>query len=227
MNLTTSLRHIKPSQLWKRAASLRRVLFNRPHSERWEFGREQPSAFYDERFAQKAVQDEHYSQSHYYPLWTVVADRLKRAGVRKVIDVGCGQGQFACLLRDQEILNYLGVDFSALRLEHARRICPEFRFETTNIFESNVLQTGDYDAVVLLEFLEHVERDLDVLEMIRPGTLVMGTVPNFPDVGHVRYFHSAAQVRSRYEGVFSGLRVDSVRGTRGQQTFFVIEGSKC
>lgn len=220
-------RGLTPPVLRQLAASLRQGLSRaKGRLGARDYGREQPAEFYDRRFARRAHWREHYTQSHYYPVWTVVADRLKRAGVRKVVDVGCGPGQLACLLRDQGIVQYVGLDFSPLRLEHARKVCPEFSFQLVDIFSSDFLRTETYDAVVLLEFLEHVNDDLGVLGAIRPGTLVLGTVPNFPAAGHVRHFSSASDVHRRYEEVIESLRVDTVLAKPDGQTFFIIEGRR-
>lgn len=189
-------------------------------------GSERSADFYDRRFATKGRWRDHYTQSRYYPVWTVVSDRLKRSSARRVVDIGCGPGQLACLLRDQGISDYVGLDFSPLRLEHARKVCPEFTFQVTDIFQSDFLATHDYDAVLALEFLEHVDRDLDALAAIKPGTFVIATVPNFPDEGHVRHFDSAEEVRRRYEGVIDGLTVDAILGNSKGKTFFLLEGRR-
>jgi hypothetical protein len=63
MNITNTLRRIVPSRLWNRAASIRKLVSRESGGRRWTFGTEQPSAFYDERFAQKGTRDEHYSRS--------------------------------------------------------------------------------------------------------------------------------------------------------------------
>jgi 2-polyprenyl-3-methyl-5-hydroxy-6-metoxy-1,4-benzoquinol methylase len=189
-------------------------------------GKEQSADFYDKRFASKSRWREHYTKSRYYPVWTVVADRLKRARVARVVDIGCGPGQFACVLRDQGIEHYVGLDFSPLRLEHARKICPEYTFQQTDIFQSDFLSTHDYDAVVLLEFLEHVERDLEALSRIKPGTLVIATVPNFTDRGHVRFFEKADAVLERYGAVLPDLTVATFRSDDAGKLFFLIEGHR-
>ena len=37
----------------------------------------------------------HYTASPYYPLWTVIVDRLRRPRSRAVLEVACGSGQLA------------------------------------------------------------------------------------------------------------------------------------
>jgi trans-aconitate methyltransferase len=227
MQIKTLLKELTPPILWKALKRLQTLpKVTDVHADRWEFGVEQPAEFYDEKFKKVEQWKQHYSLSHYYPVWTVIVDRLKREAPRHIVDVGCGPGQLACLLRDQGLPSYLGLDFSAARIEFAQTICPEYRFETADVFQSQLLRTEPYDAVVLLEFLEHVNRDLEVLEMLRPDTYVLGTVPNFPAAGHVRHFASAEDVSARYSSCFSKMRVDSLTGNPRGATYFLIEGRK-
>ena len=85
-------------------------------------GRERDAAYYDATFHEENHWSLHYTRSRYYPLWSVIADRIKRSAITDVIDIGCGTGQFASLLRDQGVPNYLGVDF-ALDVSNAPGNC--------------------------------------------------------------------------------------------------------
>ena len=46
----------------------------------------------------------------------------------KVIDLGCGAGRFAMYLKRRAVTNYLGIDFSATRIEKAQVYVPTFEF---------------------------------------------------------------------------------------------------
>jgi trans-aconitate methyltransferase len=192
----------------------------------YEFGAEQPAEFYDATFEKGEHWRAHYTKSRYYPVWTVVGDRLKRAGVKTLLDVGCGPGQMACFLRDRGLAQYVGLDFSKARVEHARTACPHFRFEVADVFQSDLLTSLAYDAVLTLEFLEHVERDLDVLARIRPGALVIATVPNFAAQGHVRHFKDVDEVLARYRSAFASLAVDEFLHDDEGRRFFLMEGRR-
>jgi 2-polyprenyl-3-methyl-5-hydroxy-6-metoxy-1,4-benzoquinol methylase len=190
------------------------------------YGVEQPAEFYDHSFERKSHWKEHYTESHYYPLWTVIADRIRRMRATRVLDIGCGPGQVACLLRDIGIADYKGLDFSTARIAHARAVCPEFEFYAANVFENDLLESYRYDCVLLTEFLEHIEQDLAVLERVRPGATVLGTVPNFPAAGHVRHFESADAVKARYQHLFVNLEVDAILKDRGGATYFMLQGTR-
>jgi 2-polyprenyl-3-methyl-5-hydroxy-6-metoxy-1,4-benzoquinol methylase len=118
------------------------------------------------------------------------------------------------------------VDFSAGRVARAREVCPGYEFLCVDIFQSDVLAARNYDAVVATEFLEHVDRDLDVLDAVKPGTHVFATVPNFGGEGHVRHFASADHVRERYESRIRDLDVREHRADTRGRTFFLVDGIK-
>jgi SAM-dependent methyltransferase len=190
-------------------------------------GRERDASFYDQSFRGHAHWRKHYTESHYYPLWLVVADRMIGAGAVSVLDIGCGPGQMATLLRDKGIPRYLGVDISSERITWARSICQEFDFVEGDIFQSELLQTRDYDTVLCTEFLEHVERDLEVIEQIRSGTRFYASVPNFPAAGHVRHFLNTDSVGERYGEYFEVVRIDQIRqDSQGHNVWFLLEGIK-
>ena len=180
--------------------------------------------WYDSSFENNDRWREHYTRSGYYFLWTVIVDRMLRAGTTSVLEVACGAGQLACMLRDNGIDRYHGFDFSPKRLEQARVVCPEYEFSVEDAFSTEIFETFDYDAALSTEFLEHVEGDLEALSRIRPGTKFYGTVPNFPFVSHVRHFNNAQEVEERYSKCFSELRVDTILANDKGKQFFLLEG---
>lgn len=227
MNLTELVRDLSPPIVWRTASRLRRYSAQKAQLSRpqaFRYGEEQPPGFYDQTYREAGHWRNHYTRSRYYCLWTVIADRIGHAPVERILDIGCGPGQVACLLRDIAVKEYKGIDFSPARVSQARAICSEYEFYTDDVFESELLDTYEYDCITMLEFLEHVERDLDVLERIRPGTLVLGTVPNFPAVGHVRYFHTAKDVQLRYGAVLKGIDVTTVFADPRGKAYFIIQG---
>lgn len=214
------LRDLVPPLARRLLARARHRLHRRPP----EGGCEQDADFYDRRFREREHLSRHYSESHYYPVWTVLADRMLRAGVRSILDIGCGPGQMAALLRDRGLTRYHGIDFSPERIAHARVLCPEFAFTTTNVLETHRWRDCDYDAVLCTEFLEHVERDLDVLDAIRPLTRCYLTVPSYPAAGHVRHFRNREEVVARYGPCFADLEVVEHQATLRGGRIFIMEG---
>ena len=185
---------------------------------------EKDAIWYDKSFDKSNIWKKHYSLSDYYFLWTVIADRIARSGNKSILEIGCGSGQLACLLRDKGVKNYHGFDFSFKRIEQAKKICPEFDFSQQDALKTDLFTTYDYNATVATEFLEHVEGDIDVLNRIRSGTTFYGSVPNFPFTSHVRYFNNESEVIIRYKRCFQSLSVDSFLANERGSILYLIEG---
>lgn len=187
-------------------------------------GSEQAAQFYDAKVRDVEHWTAHYTRSQYFPVWTVIADRLRSLGCTSVLDIGCGSGQLAALLADRDFPSYLGVDFSAGMIAQARRACPAFEFRKADIRTDSAPEDHAYDCVIMLEFLEHIDDELSVIERIRPGAMVLATVPNFPARSHVRHFTGEDAVADRYAPLFAELDVASIRANERGSTFYVMQG---
>src|SRR5436853_5595799 len=64
------------------------------------------SAWYDGAFRDIEEYHRPYPQSRYYFLWAVIVDRVRRSGLRRVLEIGCGPGQLAAFLLDQGVEQY-------------------------------------------------------------------------------------------------------------------------
>ncbi|MCA9050706.1 MAG: class I SAM-dependent methyltransferase [Planctomycetaceae bacterium] len=188
-------------------------------------GSEKGPDWYDESFEGTEHWREDYTCSRYYFLWSLIVDRLIRDGLDRVFDVGCGPGQFACLARDRGIKHYWGLDFSKKRIEYARSVCPEFQFILEDALKTDKFQSIEYQVVIMTEVLEHVEDDLGLLSLLRPGTRVVASVPDFPYESHVRHFKSVSEVSDRYGPLMSSLHVDELRSVRGDHRYFLFDGT--
>jgi len=186
--------------------------------------REQEAGYYDAVYYESDDYKLHYTASRYYAFWCVLVDRMMRAGVDSVLDIGCGPGQFAALLRDKGVSKYCGFDFSEARIDAARAVCPEFQFVVADARTTDLFDTADYAAAVCTEFLEHVKEDIEILRRIRKGARVYATVPNFPFVSHVRHFESREQVRARYQAELDELQVDPFLANQQGKTLYLLEG---
>lgn len=186
--------------------------------------KERDSSWYDNMFQQATTYHEHYTQSHYYFLWSVIVDRLIRHGVENILDIGCGPGQFSQYLYDKGFRNYTGVDFSDFCVRMAKRRSPNYRFVVADIIKDKPVDFSLFDCVLILETLEHITEDVDVLAKVKPGTRVIITVPNFDDPGHVRYFNSVGEVAERYRKFFEDGYDISAWWISGGATFYLLDG---
>jgi SAM-dependent methyltransferase len=153
-----------------------------------------------------------YQHSGYYPLFNEVHRTLKRRGVRSVLEVGCGTGGFAHLLRDREPdVSYRGFDFSPVAVQRA----------IARLGQSDLFFVGDArvrdcyglaaEAIVCTEVLEHIETDLEVIAQWAPGAYCVCSVPNFDADNHVRHFKSEIEVRQRYAPLIEIERIVRVK----------------
>lgn len=130
----------------------------------------------------EAFQDEEYGfPYHYIPEWSsggfsqvrslswgyMYLARLQRVveivrgwDFDSLLDVGCGDGRFLYELHKAMPEKSLsGIDFSESPLRFARAFNPDLEFLRGNIAEDRGLMTKKYDAITLVEVIEHIPGD--------------------------------------------------------------------
>jgi 3' terminal RNA ribose 2'-O-methyltransferase Hen1 len=122
-----------------------------------------------------------------------VIEVLKEHGVKRVVDLGCGEGRFLRrLLGEKEFTEIVGMDVSSQALDHAEERLrldqmPDKQRERIKLLHGSLIykdpRIKDYDAAACIEVIEHMEPDrLDAFETVlfaytRPR-LVIITTPN-------------------------------------------------
>ena len=157
---------------------------------------ERDAQYYDAYFEANPAYHLPYRDSHYFPLWVQVEFQLRPYKAKRILELGCGTGQFAQYLHDLDYPHYRGTDFSPEAVERARANSP-YTFEVADATAPETY-AEPFDVALSLEMLEHIEGDLVVMDRIPEGTLCVFSVPNFDHPGHVRWFRSEYQVRKRY-----------------------------
>jgi len=188
---------------------------------------EKNSDFYDKLFESGGWNEtyfKHYSETHYYKIWLKALELINRTTSPKIIEIGCGPGQFAKLLFDNNIDNYKGIDFSQEAIKYAKIRNDKYRnvFNVDNAYTTEIFEE-DYNIVVIFEVLEHVDRDLEILSRIKENSNVLFSVPNFYSDGHVRWFNSKEEIVERYEKYVVIEDVFSF-STGGNNKIFLIKG---
>jgi SAM-dependent methyltransferase len=187
--------------------------------------REEGAEFYDALYRATPEYHEPYQKSFYYFLWSVIVDRVRRAGIKRVLEIGCGPGQLAAYLFDSGVEQYVGLDFSPQAIEMARKNAPRGRFVVGDARDGAIHAQTEHDVVICTEVLEHIEDDLKVVSAFRPGKRCLCSVPNFPYESHVRHFKDAGEVLARYGAFFDRPDVMTFRSPRSaEDLFFLLDG---
>ncbi|GAG26174.1 unnamed protein product [marine sediment metagenome] len=157
---------------------------------------ERPASFYDKSWKEGGWKLPELIPRHDYAI-----AELKRLGVKTILDIGCGVGEFLSLCQDRDFICY-GFDFSSVAIEICMR-----RNGLENVWIGNALDkknyVGKYDAYLAIEVLEHITQDLDVIGNLKPNIPFIFSLPCWatPDGSHVRCFRSDAEIMQRYEKV--------------------------
>jgi 2-polyprenyl-3-methyl-5-hydroxy-6-metoxy-1,4-benzoquinol methylase len=156
--------------------------------------------WYDNAYKGAVKYDVHYTKSPYYKIWVYIASIIDKGA--DVLDLGCGTGQFANLLIDNNIKYSYGIDFSKTAIDLAKKVV-DCNFYVADLYNKETYNLHDYNTVICLEVLEHIEDDLSVLKSIKEGSNIIISVPNYDSKSHVRHFESIDSVIARYKDSFN------------------------
>ena len=132
------------------------------------------------------IYEKGYDTSSYYPVYQYVVRTIGTLSSPRILELGCGIGDLGQMIIEQGY-PYCGFDFSEEAVQQSLKKCPSGNFKVGNVYDKCLYQAEDYNTVVVLETLEHVE-DIDVIKNIIPGVIVIASVPDYPDVAHLRLY---------------------------------------
>ena len=154
--------------------------------------------FYDSMHAKI---EQSVTLTRYDGLFRKALANIRNRGSRSILEVGCGSGFLAKMILQEYDGIYSGFDFSAEAIRNASyRTGRSELFFVGDALDSRSYM-GDYDTIVCMETLEHVDRDLEIIRLWQDGTWCVCSVPNFDYAGHVRFFNTTDEVTTRYGGL--------------------------
>ncbi|MCL6606405.1 MAG: class I SAM-dependent methyltransferase [Paenibacillus sp.] len=143
---------------------------------------------------------EKYANSNRVVFYRDILEIIKKFLSGRIIDVGCGSGDFLNLIRKIGIpeQQLYGVDFSQSAIERCREMMSGGKFLVGNIYDLN-FPSSYFDCVICMEVLEHLEKPHQALEEMKrvckgDGVIII-TIPNgdYDDyIGHLSFWTEAS-----------------------------------
>ena len=100
---------------------------------------------------------------------------------KKVLDIGCGTGEFAYLAAKHKAAEVLGIDYSARAIAIASKLHPQKNLSFKCLSAENV--TGRFDVITAIGTLEHFDKPFAALKrfrgMLRAGGSIIVVSPNW------------------------------------------------
>lgn len=159
--------------------------------------------YMDKRYKEWDEYSMHYSKINPFilKLFSTAIKWMKDLKVTgQICEIGCGSGQFANMLFDNNFNNYLGIDFSHEAIKIAKRNVEKHkdRFICEDIFDYFTNKIPQADIFVTFEVLEHINKDIELLNLLPKGKFILFSVPNFRSFNHLRIYNDIEAIKDRY-----------------------------
>lgn len=140
-----------------------------------------------------------------------VAIAAFRGTPHPIVDLGCGAGLLAFLLREHGVANdYVGLDFDRRKIEAAERIAP--RYNAVRFFQTDVRNFSQRGSFAMLDVL-HYFRDSDqvtLLERVAEATEQGGVVVLRDCVRDASWRFRLTRLQERFSRAIGWLRGDTL-----------------
>lgn len=120
------------------------------------FDKDKYKEFYSKHLPETPIDEQYMTQAeNIYPRWDWFFRSINGKGVKTMIDLGCADGVL-CLTAAKNGIEALGVNLYQPSVDIANKRAKDLNLNAKFICEDLFDQTGKYDAVVLMEVLEHL-----------------------------------------------------------------------
>lgn len=147
----------------------------------------------------------------------------------RVLDIGCGTGFYAGVLRRQGVRAYTGLDITDALFDQLRARYPDFNFIQGDITRS--VPPGPYDLILMIDVTQHIvhkERFSSAMRNVSRALAPQGTLvvtawltPEFVQ----RQPHEVARPMEYYRREFRDYSFSEPRPFRDKYVFAVRKGS--
>lgn len=87
----------------------------------------------------------------------------------KILDIGCGMGQFLSWIKNKGYKNFKGIDLSQQMVDFCRQNVTDQVEKTESIVSFLLNEKESYDLIVMLDVIEHIDKEeiIAILEAVR------------------------------------------------------------
>jgi len=127
--------------------------------------------------------------------------------IKNIVDLGCGPGHFGEMLKFNGI-SYHGYDFSKVAIEKAKK-----RVEgqiNKNFYVMDLEKDFPKHEKVIytaFEFFEHIPFDVDIINKLNRGDLIIFSIPSFDTESHVQYFPGYDDIHKKYDKHLNNVQI--------------------
>jgi 2-polyprenyl-3-methyl-5-hydroxy-6-metoxy-1,4-benzoquinol methylase len=110
---------------------------------------------------------------------SIIYDHMTTTGKTKFLEIGCATGEFIQQIVENEHIEITGSEIYLKALLHAKKNLPDVDFIQFDV--SQGLVGEEFDIIVALDVIEHIENDVaaisNINKMLRTGGCLIITVP--------------------------------------------------
>jgi cyclopropane fatty-acyl-phospholipid synthase-like methyltransferase len=145
---------------------------------------------------------------------------------KRVLDVACGEGYGSFLLKHAGAASVVGVDVDAPTIERCKKNfqLPGLEFRVANAEKlAEIFKAGEFDVVVSIETIEHVQSPEDLLRgikhVLKPTGSVVITCPNdswyYKDSDKTNPYHRTRFSSAKFRELSTGILGSDVQWSLG------------